>query len=85
MQAGTPVVATRVGEVPEVLHEGESGRLVQPGNPDELANALEELHRNYDEAKNKALAAKERALTEYSLEKMASQYFDEYQTLVSTK
>ena len=50
-----------------------------------MANALEEVHRNHGEAEEKALAAKQRALTEYSLEKMASRYFEEYQTLVSRK
>jgi len=83
MQGGTPIVATRVGDVPTVLDGERLGRLVQPGNPEDLANALEEVYRNYDEAKEKALVAKQRALTEYSLEKMASKYSLEYQTLVS--
>jgi glycosyltransferase involved in cell wall biosynthesis len=85
MQVGIPIVATSVGEVTEVLNGGRLGRLVQPGNPEELAYALEEVHRNYGEAKEKALAAKQKALTEYSLDKMASKYLDEYQTLISRK
>ena len=35
-----PVVATAVGGVPEVVHDGENGLLVPPGRPDELAAAL---------------------------------------------
>lgn len=85
MQAGTPIVATRVGEVPEVLDGGRVGQLVQPGNPDELANALEEVYRNHGDATEKAFVARERALTEYSLEKMANKYYEEYQTLLSRK
>jgi hypothetical protein len=46
---------------------------------------FEEVYRNHHEEKEKALAAKQRALTEYSVEKMASKYFKEYQTLVSRK
>jgi glycosyltransferase involved in cell wall biosynthesis len=72
MQARIPIVATSIGEVPEVLDGGRLGRLVQPGNPEELANALEEVYRNHREAKEKALAAKQGVLTEYSVEKMAS-------------
>ena len=46
MQSGISIVATNAGEVPEALDSGRYGRLVQPGNPEELANALEEVHRN---------------------------------------
>jgi glycosyltransferase involved in cell wall biosynthesis len=40
MAAGTPVVATRVGGVAEVVEHGVSGLLVEPGRPDELAAAV---------------------------------------------
>lgn len=38
-----PAVATRVGGVPEVLVDGETGRLVEPRAPDALAAALADL------------------------------------------
>jgi glycosyltransferase involved in cell wall biosynthesis len=37
---GVPVVATAVGGVPEVVHDGVNGLLVPPGRPEELARAL---------------------------------------------
>ena len=40
MAAGTPVVATRVGGLAEVVADGVTGRLVTPGRPDELAAAV---------------------------------------------
>ncbi|MGP8078440.1 MAG: glycosyltransferase family 4 protein [Thermoplasmata archaeon] len=40
MAAGTPIVATAVGGVPEVLENGRSGRLVPYDRPDALAEAL---------------------------------------------
>ncbi|MBW3652753.1 MAG: glycosyltransferase family 4 protein [Actinobacteria bacterium] len=43
MAAGTPVVATRVGGLAEVVADGVTGRLVAPGRPDELAAAVLEV------------------------------------------
>jgi glycosyltransferase involved in cell wall biosynthesis len=40
MAVGTPVVATRVDGLPEVVEDGVTGRLVEPGQPDELATAI---------------------------------------------
>lgn len=36
-----PLVATRVGGVPEIITDGISGRLVEPGNVDQLTCAIE--------------------------------------------
>ena len=43
MAAGLPVVASRVGGVPEQVSDGETGLLVEPGDPNELAAALHRL------------------------------------------
>jgi len=40
LAAGTPVIATRVGGVSEVVADGENGLLVPPGDPDALADAV---------------------------------------------
>jgi glycosyltransferase involved in cell wall biosynthesis len=40
MVAGTPVVATRVGGLAEVVEDGITGMLVDPGDPDALASAV---------------------------------------------
>jgi glycosyltransferase involved in cell wall biosynthesis len=40
---GTPAVATSVGGNPEVVIEGENGRLVPPENPQALADAIRDL------------------------------------------
>jgi glycosyltransferase involved in cell wall biosynthesis len=40
MAVGTPVVATRVNGLPEVVRDGVTGRLVEPGDPQRLAEAI---------------------------------------------
>ncbi|MGI8800956.1 MAG: glycosyltransferase family 4 protein [Solirubrobacteraceae bacterium] len=43
MAVGTPVVATRVGGLAEVVEDGVTGRLVEPGRPDQIAAAVIEV------------------------------------------
>ena len=43
MAAGRPVVATRVSAIPEVVSDGETGFLVEAGNPQAVADALARL------------------------------------------
>lgn len=66
MAAGVPVVATRVGAIPEAILQGRGGLLVEPRDTEGLAAALVEVLR--DEALRKALgrAARRRAAEAYS-------------------
>lgn len=43
MASGTPVVASRIGGVPELVRHGETGFLVEPGDVTELRARLDEL------------------------------------------
>ena len=36
----TPVIVSNVGGLPEIVDDGKSGFIIQPENPDELANVL---------------------------------------------
>jgi glycosyltransferase involved in cell wall biosynthesis len=56
LAAGVPVVATRVGGIPELIIHGEYGLLVPPHDPDALAAAMEGLARN-DRARQRLAAA----------------------------
>jgi glycosyltransferase involved in cell wall biosynthesis len=43
MSAGVPVLGTAVGGVPEIIQDGQNGRLVPPHDPPALARAMREL------------------------------------------
>jgi glycosyltransferase involved in cell wall biosynthesis len=58
MAAGLPVVASRVGGIPELVEDGETALLVRPSSPAELGAALERCLRNADWAKGMGQRAK---------------------------
>jgi glycosyltransferase involved in cell wall biosynthesis len=61
MALGRAVVATRVGGSPEVIEDGESGILVQPGDPRALAEAIRSLLRDPSRRARMGEAARRRA------------------------
>jgi nucleoside-diphosphate-sugar epimerase/glycosyltransferase involved in cell wall biosynthesis len=56
--AGTPVIGTNVGGIPEVISDGATGLLVPPENPEALAQAILKLLREPEYAKQLAENAK---------------------------
>jgi glycosyltransferase involved in cell wall biosynthesis len=50
MACGTPVVSTNVGGMPEIITDGETGYLVNPGQPDELAEAIQRIYNEPEKA-----------------------------------
>lgn len=66
MAAGLPVVATRVGGIPQVIEHGVSGLLVEPRDEDALAAALRGLLRDPAKARQMGQAARQRVADELS-------------------
>lgn len=74
MAAGCAVVGSAVPGVREVLDDGVDGLLVPEGDAPALANALERLLRNPDEAARLAANARAAALERHSRERMHQRY-----------
>jgi glycosyltransferase involved in cell wall biosynthesis len=55
MRAGTAVIGTNAGGVPEIIKHDETGLLYEPGNAGQLAGLIEELYQ--DKSKRMRLAA----------------------------
>jgi glycosyltransferase involved in cell wall biosynthesis len=68
MARGVPVIASRVGGIPEVVAEGETGLLVEPGDATELAAALARLLGDADERRRLGENGRVRAATHFTLE-----------------
>ena len=67
MAAGLPIVASRVGGIPELLEDGRTGLLVPPQDPAALARAILRLLRDRDLAQRLSGAARLRALDRHSM------------------
>jgi starch synthase len=73
MACGTAVVASRVGGIPEVVADGETGLLVPPGDPVALAGALNTLVRHPDRAAAMGQLGRKRAIAEFGWQAIAAQ------------
>jgi glycosyltransferase involved in cell wall biosynthesis len=83
MASGIPVVASRVGSVPELVIEGETGRLVAPGDAEELARAIAATLDDADGTRRRAALARRRVEERYAIERATARYerlFDELMT-----
>lgn len=74
MAARLPVIATRVGGIPDLIVEGSTGRLIPPRDPAALAQALAELAADPARALAFGEAGFERASQTFSLERMLGRY-----------
>ena len=83
MQAKAPIIATKVGGIPEVLQNGNAGLLVDPCNPDVLAEEITKIYNNGKFAKKIVEAAYQRVITNYSSWAMAQKYLDLYNQLIN--
>lgn len=73
MLAGLPIISTNVGGIPEMIRSGYNGLLVEPRNPEGLAEKIIGLLVDQEGAKRLAKAAKQTVLNAFNLEKMVAQ------------
>ena len=67
---GRPVVATRVGGVPDVVDDGEDGFLVDVGDVEAIADALEQLARDPELRRAMGAAGRARVVPRYRVERL---------------
>ena len=82
LACGTPVVASDVGGIPEVIDDGDTGFLVPPGDSTTMANRIAELLE--DEGKRRRMGAKavETARSRLGLDLQAKAYLEWYSDIL---
>jgi glycosyltransferase involved in cell wall biosynthesis len=78
MGAGVPAISTRVGRAPEVIEDGENGRLVPPGDAAALAAAILEAYQHPEWRRQWAERGERTIGEKYSLDHMLRQFADIY-------
>jgi len=69
MMRAKPVICSRIGGLPEVVDDGVTGLLFEPGNAEELAEKIRYLWERPELCRAMGQAGRQKALTEYSPEK----------------
>lgn len=82
MASGTPVVASRVGGLPEVVRHGETGFLVTPGDVAELRERVAQLAGDPRLALRMGTAAREDVLARFTWAKTAERCIAAYAELL---
>jgi glycosyltransferase involved in cell wall biosynthesis len=80
LASGVPVVATRVGGLPEVVRDGETGFLCEVGDVDGMARVVIELLRDKDGWEQMSTLGALDARARFSQSEIVSQYEQMYQT-----
>jgi len=82
ISSGTPCIATKVGGIPEGITDRETGMLVEPSNPKQLANVIKELLTN-QELYNRIVQNLAQEEYKYSAEVIGKQRMELYDSLLN--
>jgi glycosyltransferase involved in cell wall biosynthesis len=85
LASGTPVVANRVGGVPDVVRDGVDGYLVDPGDVEGAATSLATLAANPELGERLGSAGRARVLERYSVSRLVDDVDRLYRSLLEAK
>lgn len=83
MACEVPVIASRVGGVPEVVTDGETGFLSDVGDIEKMADDAARLLANADLRRNMGRRARDSALERYRTDIVIPQYIQFYETVLA--
>ncbi|MFH1742570.1 MAG: glycosyltransferase family 4 protein [bacterium] len=83
LASARPVIATRVGGVPELITDGVNGYTVEPNNPEQLAEALLKALSNMDRLREMGRAGQQKVLERYNHRRLIHDVDELYQKLLN--
>jgi glycosyltransferase involved in cell wall biosynthesis len=85
MACGTPVVASDVGGIPEIVVDGECGLLARPGDPHDLAARIRDLLASEPLRAAFSASGLERVRSRFTLDRQADTYLAWYAELIEER
>lgn len=85
MAAGKPVIGSRVGGIPELVDDGETGLLYPMGDADALRGCMQTLHDHADVRQRMGRAGRARIAGKFSLDRHNQALLDVYRDVLSRK
>jgi glycosyltransferase involved in cell wall biosynthesis len=85
MASGVPLVATKVGVLPDIVEEGETGYLVTPDEASEMTEKLLKLSLNLEKKCAMGVAARKRVVDHFTLGKNAESFMKLIEAIKSEK
>lgn len=82
MLYGKPVICSRIGGLPEIVEDGKTGLLFEPGNAEDLASKIRYLWDRPDLCHKMGQEGRKKALREYSPEKYYERLMDIYRKAI---
>jgi len=84
MDRALPLIASRVGGLPEIVRDGDNGLLIDPGSPDQLEQAILRLYQNPD--LRRSMGARGREFSrDFTADAMAAKYLELYRQAVGNE
>lgn len=85
MLLGLPCVATAVGGVPDMIHDGVDGLLVPPNEPFMLADTIKNLYDNPTKMERLGSSARKRALVRHNPARIVHELMSAYRTILNPR
>ncbi len=82
MAMNVPVVSSQLGGVPEIVIAGETGAMVEPGNSDQLAQAISELWRDQEVYRKMRIQSRNLITEHFDKQTQFRQFLTHFRSLV---
>lgn len=85
MSAGIPVLASRVGGIPDLVEDGLNGSLCEPTDPESIRHGLQAILARPENVVRMGAAGRERALERYLPVQVAKRHLEIYREVLATR